>query len=66
VSCELLRHQADRTEFVLISVWEDPRGADSHFESPHFKQTLVDTRELLACAPDIRRYGIVKDTPLNA
>ncbi len=66
ISCELLRHQLDRTEFVLIEVWEDNGCADAHFESPHFKQTLTDTQELLACIPDIRRYGIVKDKPLNA
>lgn len=66
VSCELLRHQSDRTEFVLIEVWDDATSADAHFSSPQMKQTLLDASPLLACAPDIRRYGMVRDLPLNA
>lgn len=66
ISCELFRHQSDRTEFVLIDVWDDASSADAHFNSDHMKETLLEASQLLACAPDIRRYVIVTETPLNA
>lgn len=66
ISSELFRHASDRTEFVLVDIWEDPGSADAHFNSKHLKETLQEASELLACAPDIRRYMIVNDLPLNA
>lgn len=66
ISCELFRHLSDRTEFVLTYVWEDASCADAHFNSDHMKATLLEASELLACAPDIRRYCVVNDLPLNA
>ncbi len=65
ISIELLRHQTDRTEFVLCEIWEDTSSADAHFNSLHFKDTLRQASGLLACAPDIRRYMLVNELPLN-
>ncbi len=59
VSYQLLRQQGDKTEYTFVEEWRSNAAIDAHFETPHLQQALVQVADLLACAPDIRRYTIV-------
>lgn len=56
---QLLRHESDATEFTFVEEWRDNAAIDAHFETPHLKTALQQAAELLACAPDIRRYRVL-------
>lgn len=59
ISYQLLRHQSDVTEFTFVEEWQSDAAIDAHFETPHLQNALAQASELLACAPDIRRYTIL-------
>jgi len=60
VSYELLRHKTDPCDFVFVEEWENEAALDAHFATPHLQEALVQTKPLLAAAPDIRRYVVVE------
>lgn len=60
ISYQLLRHQTDTTEFTFVEEWQSDAAIDAHFETPHLQNALAQVAELLACAPDIRRYAILE------
>lgn len=59
ISYQMLRHQDDPTEFTFVEQWRSNADIDAHFGTPHLQRALTDAAELLACAPDIRRYVLV-------
>lgn len=60
ISYQLLRHQGDNTEYTFVEEWQSNAAIDAHFETPHLQNALLQVADLLACAPDIRRYAVVE------
>lgn len=60
VSYQLLRQQNDPTEFTFVEEWVNDAAIDAHFETLHLQTALQQVADLLASAPDIRRYTIIE------
>jgi quinol monooxygenase YgiN len=57
---ELLQNEADPTDFTFVEEWQSGRCLDSHAASDHLKDATEKLRGVIAEAPDIRRYLVVK------
>ena len=57
---ELLQNKADLTDFTFVEEWINDAAIDLHMRTPHIVQALVKLPDLIAAAPDIRRYVVVK------
>ena len=57
---ELLQNQADPTDFTFVEEWQSGSSLDSHAASDHLKDATEKLRSLIAEAPDIRKYLVVK------
>lgn len=56
----LLRNRADRTDFTFVEEWASDAALEAHLKRPHVVQALVKLPDLIAAAPDIRRYTVVR------
>lgn len=57
---ELLQNKADPTDFTFVEEWQDENSLDSHAASDQLKAATENLRGLIAEAPDIRRYLLVR------
>jgi quinol monooxygenase YgiN len=57
---ELLQNKADPTDFTFVEEWESGSCLDSHAASAHLKDATEKLRGVMAEAPDIRRYLVVR------
>ena len=57
---ELLQNKADATDFTFVEEWQSESSLDSHAASDHLKDAAEKLRGVIAEAPDIRRYLVVK------
>lgn len=53
---QLLHSLEDECDFTFIEEWQDDAALDTHMATPHVQQAFAATQNLLACAPEIRRY----------
>jgi quinol monooxygenase YgiN len=60
VSYELLQNRSDPTDFTFVEEWEGDAALDAHLSTEHVRDALSRLPPLLARAPDIRRYSVVK------
>jgi quinol monooxygenase YgiN len=60
ITYELLQNRVDATDFTFVEEWDDDAALDAHLASPHISNALAKVPELLAAAPDIRRYNVVE------
>ena len=60
IGYELLQNKADLTDFTFVEEWTNDAAIDLHMRTPHIVQALVKLPDLIAAAPDIRRYVVVK------
>jgi len=56
ISYDLLQNRNDPTDLTFVEEWEQEADLEAHLASGHIKAALVQLPELLAEAPDIRRY----------
>lgn len=57
---ELLQNKMDPTDFTFVEEWQSGSCLDSHAASDHLKDATEKLRGVIAEAPDIRRYLVVK------
>jgi quinol monooxygenase YgiN len=57
---ELLQNKADPTDFTFVEEWQSGSSLDNHAASEHLKAATEKLRGVIAEAPDIRRYSVVK------
>jgi quinol monooxygenase YgiN len=60
IGYELLMNKTDLTDFTFVEEWTNDAAIDLHMRTPHIVQALVKLPDLIAAAPDIRRYVVVK------
>ena len=57
---ELLQNKADPTDFTFVEEWQSESSLVSHEASEHVKGLTEKLRGVVAEAPDVRRYSVVK------
>lgn len=60
ISYEMLQNKAEPTDFTFVEEWESDKALDSHIASKHLGEAVSKLTGLLAEAPDIRKYSLVK------
>jgi quinol monooxygenase YgiN len=60
ITYELLQNKADPTDFTFVEEWQSENVLDRHAASDHLKAATENLRGMIAAAPDIRRYLLVK------
>jgi quinol monooxygenase YgiN len=60
ITYELLQNKADPTDFTFVEEWQSENVLASHAASDHLKAAAENLRGMIAEAPDIRRYLLVK------
>lgn len=60
LSYHLLHNRADPTDFTFVEEWASDDTIDRHLATDRIQEALVRLAPLLAAAPDIRRYRLVK------
>ncbi len=56
---DLAQNNSDPTDFTFIEEWTTDAALDAHLQSEHLLTFQSKAGELLAAAPDIRRYTSV-------
>jgi quinol monooxygenase YgiN len=56
---ELMQNNSDPTDFTFVEEWSGDDALDAHLQSNHIKLLVSKAEELLAAAPDIRRYTLL-------
>ena len=59
IKYELLQNQSDPTDFTFVEEWTSNEALDTHLESPHLQIVVAKTENLMAVAPDVRRYHLL-------
>ena len=59
VTYELLQNTADPTDFTFVEEWSSEAELDAHLQSAHLRNARSRLSDLVAAAPDIRRYTVV-------
>ncbi len=57
---QLFQNNADPADFTFLEEWADDEALDRHLQSQHLKDAMAKAPALLAGAPDIRRYTLVR------
>jgi quinol monooxygenase YgiN len=57
---ELLQNKSDPTDFTFVEEWQSESFLDSHAKSQHLKDAREKLKGMVAEAPDIRSYSVVK------
>src|SRR2546430_13463058 len=60
ISYELLQNREDPTDFTFVEEWESDAAFESHATSDHIKAIGPKLRPLVADAPDIRTYQVIR------
>ena len=60
ISYQLFQSDEDSAEFVFIEEWADGAAIDAHMKSAHVQSAFAKAGSLLAKAPEIRRYSILR------
>lgn len=56
---ELLQSNIVSNEFALLEEWESEEAFNAHLNAPPVEEALLESRDILASPPDIRRYELV-------
>jgi len=59
VRYQLLRNEADPSEFTFVEEWVSAEALASHFETEHIQTTRAKFDGVLAGELDLRRYRLV-------
>ncbi|MBV6471582.1 antibiotic biosynthesis monooxygenase [Nitrospirales bacterium NOB] len=57
LSYELLRNEADPTDFTFIETWSSRAAMEAHLTRPHVRQAAMRLPELAAAPLDLRCYA---------
>ena len=57
---ELLQNNFNAAEFTLVSEWESKDAFQAHLYSKSVEELFMEDSDLLAKAPDIRQYHVLK------
>jgi|ERR1700730_6801006 len=57
---ELLQNKVDPTDFTFVEEWQSESSLNSHAASDHLRAVSEKLRDVIAEAPDIRKYLAVK------
>ena len=60
ISYELLQNKTDPTDFTFVEEWTSDQALDAHLGTEHIQNAISRTAELLAVAPDIRKYFLLR------
>ncbi|CAH1086066.1 putative quinol monooxygenase [Candidatus Nitrotoga sp. 1052] len=60
ISYQLVQDKTDLAEFVFIEEWTSDSAIDAHMASSHVQDAFSKAQSLLAKAPDIRKYVILR------
>jgi quinol monooxygenase YgiN len=60
VTYELLQNKSDPTDFTFVEEWESDTALEAHAVSDHINDVTSKLQGLLADAPDIRRYLLLR------
>lgn len=60
ISYQLLQDKTDLTEFAFIEEWTSDSAIDAHMTSSHVLDAFSKAQSLLAKAPEIRKYVILR------
>lgn len=60
ISYQLLQDKTDLAEFVFIEEWISDLAIDAHMTSSHVQNAFSKAQSLLAKAPDIRKYWVLR------
>ena len=60
VSYELLHNRSDPTDFTFVEEWESDGALEAHLNTPHIRNVIARLTGLLAAAPDIRSYSLLR------
>ena len=60
VGYQLVQDKSDLAEFVFIEEWISDSAIDAHMTSAHVQAAFSKAQSLLAKAPDIRKYGVLR------
>ncbi|BAZ41507.1 antibiotic biosynthesis monooxygenase [Calothrix sp. NIES-4101] len=60
IKYELLQNQSDATDFTFVEAWESEAVWNLHLNTPHFLDAVSQLDGLVASAPDIRSYKLLK------
>ncbi len=60
IKYELLQNQSDSTDFTFVEEWVSDDAFDVHLKTPHFLDAVSQLDGLVAIAPDIRSYQLLK------
>jgi quinol monooxygenase YgiN len=60
ITYELLQNTEDPTDFTFVEEWESDAALESHLASDHLKAIGPKLEPVVAHAPDIRKYSVVR------
>lgn len=60
LSYELLQNTSDPADFTFVEEWQNDEVMDAHMATDHIQSTIAGTAGLLAEAPDIRKYRLLR------
>jgi quinol monooxygenase YgiN len=60
ISYELLQNKSDPSDFTFVEEWESDDAMDAHLKTDHLQNTISLVAGLIAAAPDIRKYSLLR------
>jgi quinol monooxygenase YgiN len=60
ISYELLQNTSSPADFTFVEEWQNDDALDMHMVSDHLRRATSGLEGLLAEAPDIRRYRLLR------
>ncbi|MBI4852745.1 MAG: antibiotic biosynthesis monooxygenase [Acidobacteria bacterium] len=60
VSYQLLENKNDPTDFTFVEVWASQQAINAHFATSYVQNALAKVPSLVAKAPDIQYYSLLK------
>lgn len=60
ISYELLGNKNDPTDFTFVEVWANQDAINAHFATTYVQSALAKVPSLVAKAPDIQYYSVLK------
>ena len=60
ISYQLHQNLANACDFVCVEEWESGSAIEAHMKTPHVQQAFAKAGPLLASAPDISSYSLIK------
>ena len=60
ISYELLQNKSDPTDFTFVEEWESDDVLNAHLNTEHIRNATSRLTGLIAAAPDIRKYSLLR------